>query len=103
VIAAISLAAGAAALPATGASTRTVKVKDDIFGPKKMTISKGAKVVWVWRGQEKHNVSVVSGPAKFRFGTRRKGKRSHTFKKRGTYRLVCTIHAPDMNMKIVVK
>ena len=103
VAAAIGLAAGVAALPATGASTKTVKVKDDFFSPKKLTISKGAKVKWVWRGTEGHNVSVANGPSHFRFGKRKTGSRSHTFKKRGTYNIVCTIHAPDMHMKIVVK
>jgi plastocyanin len=103
VVAAIGVAAGVAALPATGATTKTVRVKDDFFSPKKLTIKKGTKVKWVWRGKEGHNVAVANGPTNFRFNKRRKGSRTHTFKKRGTYNLVCTIHAPDMHMKIVVK
>jgi plastocyanin len=103
IAAAIGVAAGVVALPATGATTKTVRVKDSFFSPKKLTIKKGTKVTWVWKGKERHNVATASGPSTVRFGTRKKGKRSYTFKKRGTYRLVCTIHAPDMNMKIVVK
>jgi plastocyanin len=103
VIAAIGVAGGVAALPATGATNKTVRVKDSYFSPRKLTIKKGAKVTWVWRGQERHNIATAKGPTNVKFAGRRKGKRSYTFKRRGTWRLVCTIHAPDMNMRIVVK
>jgi plastocyanin len=104
-IATVATAAGlaAAAVPSLGASTKTVSVKDDFFSPKKLTISKGTKVTWVWKGEERHNVAVANGPSNFRAGTRKTGKFSHTFKKRGTYSIVCTIHAPDMHMSIKVK
>jgi plastocyanin len=75
--AAIAVAAGVTALPSSGASTsKTVAVKDSFFGPKTLKIANG---------------------------TRKKGKFRHTFQKAGTYQIVCTIHAPDMHMKIVVK
>ena len=94
----------AVAAPSTGATTsKTVSVKDDFFGPKKLTITKGSKVTWVWKGKERHNVAVANGPSNFRFGTRKKGSKAHTFTKRGTYSIVCTIHAPDMHMTIKVK
>jgi plastocyanin len=104
VIIAASAIAGVAALPSSAATTtKTVAVKDDFFSPKKLTITKGSKVKWVWKGQERHNVAVANGPSNFRFGTRKTGTKSHTFKKRGTYSIVCTIHAPDMHMTIKVK
>jgi plastocyanin len=104
IIAAAAVAAGVAALPSTAATTtKTVSIKDNFFGPKKLTISKGAKVKWVWKGKERHNVAVANGPSNFRFGTRKTGTKTHTFKKRGSYSIVCTIHAPDMHMTIKVK
>ena len=104
VIAVASLAAGVVALPSGAATTtKTVAIKDDFFSPKKLTISKGSKVKWVWKGKTGHNVSVASGPTSFRFGTRKTGSKTHTFKKRGTYTIFCTIHAPDMRMTIKVK
>jgi plastocyanin len=104
VIVAASAIAGVAALPSAAATTtKTVAVKDDFFSPKKLTITKGSKVKWVWKGTERHNVAVANGPSNFRFGTRKTGTKSHTFKKRGTYSIVCTIHAPDMHMTIKVK
>jgi plastocyanin len=95
--------AAAAAVPSLGASTKTVSVKDSYFGPAKLTIVKGTKVRWAWKGRERHNVAVASGPSTFRAGTRKTGHFEHTFKKRGSYQIVCTIHAPDMHMTIKVK
>jgi plastocyanin len=104
IIAAAAVAAGVAALPSAAATTtKTVAIKDNFFSPKKLTISKGSKVMWVWKGHERHNVAVANGPSNFRFGTRKTGTKTHTFKKRGTYSIVCTIHAPDMHMTIKVK
>ena len=101
---AVVAAAGVAALPSQGATKpkpRQVAVKDDFFGPKKITINKGVKVVWTWKGKRRHNVSEANG--KFGSTTKKKGTFSHTFKSKGTYLLFCTRHAPDMQMTIKVK
>ena len=100
---ATTAALGAVAVPSLGAGTTTVAVKDVKFVPKTLTIKKGTTVKWVWKGVAPHNVVVVKGPQKFRASTRKKGSYKFTFKKRGTYRLTCTIHEPDMRMKITVK
>ena len=103
-VAAAAALTTAVAVPSMGATTsKTVTVKDDFFSPKKLTISKGTKVKWVWKGKEGHNVAVANGPSNFRFGKRKTGSKTHTFSKRGTYSIVCTIHAPDMHMTIKVK
>ena len=104
VVAAALAVAGFAALPSGAATTtKTVAVKDDFFKPKKLTIAKGTKVKWVWKGKRAHNVTVADGPAMFRAGKRKKGTFTHTFTKKGKYLIFCTIHAPDMQMKITVK
>jgi plastocyanin len=102
-LAVLAVGGGMAAVPSSGAGTKTVLVKDDFFSPAKLTISKGTEVKWVWKGKRRHNIAVANGPSNFRFGTRKKGSKTHTFKKRGTYSIVCTIHAPDMHMTIKVK
>jgi plastocyanin len=103
-VAAVVAAAGVVALP-SGAATKPkpkqVSVKDDYFGPKKITINKGTKVVWTWKGKHKHNVSEANG--KFGSSTKKKGTYSHTFKRKGSYLLFCTRHAPDMQMTVKVK
>lgn len=93
----------ALALPgfATGA-TRTVGVEDDFFSSSSLTISKGTRVKFVWRGSDKHNVVTKSGPAKFQSPLQKKGTFKYKFRKRGTYSLLCTVHAPDMKMSVKV-
>ena len=102
-IACISLLA-ALALPAisTGA-TRTVGVEDDFFSSSSLSVSKGTTVKWVWRGSDKHNVVVKTGPAKFQSPLQKKGSYKHKFKQKGTYSLLCSVHAPDMAMSVVVR
>jgi plastocyanin len=102
-LAAVAVATAAAAAPSNGASTTTVSLKDNFFAPKSLNISKGTTIKWVWKGQALHNVAVAKGPAKFRASTRKKGHFTHTFTKAGTYKIVCTIHAPDMRMTVTVK
>ena len=87
---------------ALAAGSKTVKVGDFFFNPHKLTIAKGTKVTWNWTGAIKHNVTVKSGPAKFHSRTQLHGLYSHTFTRKGTYKLVCTIH-PIMKLTIVVK
>jgi plastocyanin len=89
------------------AKTRTVKVGDDYFlhrgDPPTITIKKGSKVKWRWVGSDSHNVSVSKGPKKFHSDLQRNGTFTKKFKKAGTYKIVCTIHQPDMAMTIKVK
>ena len=94
------VAASAFAIP-SGAAT-TVRVDDDVFRPKTLTVKSGTTVRWRFVGDNPHNVTVTKGPVKFRSGT----KSSGTFKKRlrrgGKYRIVCTIH-PGMAMTLKVR
>jgi plastocyanin len=101
------LLVGAAVLAAAFASTafgatKTVAVKDNFFSPKSISISKGTKVTWKWRGTAFHNVTVKKGPQKFHSKTISSGSYSHTFKTAGTYTLVCTVHLPNMKMTVKV-
>jgi plastocyanin len=91
--AAAALAAGVLAVPASGAGTKTVSIKDNLFSPRSITVSKGTTVRWVWRGKAPHNVHVTRGPAKFTSPVKLKGSYSRKLTKKGTYTIVCTIHA----------
>ena len=98
VLAASALAAG-----------RTVKVGDYFFvreGAENPTVrvSKGTKVTFKWVGGVPHNVVATSGPESFGSKTKARGYRfRHTFRKRGTYQLVCTVHPSLMRMKVRVR
>jgi plastocyanin len=91
---------------ASSASAATVKLGDNFFSPSSKTISAGTKVRFKWTGRHPHNVTKSSGPggAFHSDTTRRKGVNfAKTFKKRGIYRLICTIHPTQMRLKLTVK
>jgi plastocyanin len=46
---------------------------------------------------------VQSGPRHFQSALKRSGSFKRKLTVRGTYRIVCSIHAPDMRMKLVVR
>jgi len=81
---------------------RQVGLGDNYFHPGRLTIDKGTKVTWNWKGYLNHNVHVKSGPSKFHSPPQVQGSFSHVFNRRGTYHLYCTIH-PNMKETIVVK
>ena len=98
---------GPAAAPAAAAIKR-VKVGDNYFvrdgGVPTVTVSKGTKVRWVWRGESLHNVKVSKGPARFGSPSQRSGTYTKKVRKAGTYKLVCSVHGPrDQSMKLVVR
>ena len=96
----------AAAAPAA-AATRNVRVDDDYFvragSPPTVTVFRGTTVRWNWRGRRQHNVVVRSGPSRFQSALRRSGSYSRKMRRRGTYRIVCSIHQPDMAMTLRVR
>jgi plastocyanin len=87
---------------ALAASTSQVKVGDNFFNVKRLTVGSGARVTWKWTGVLNHNVTVRSGPSRFHSRTQARGSYSHVFTKPGTYSLYCTIH-PFMKMTVVVR
>lgn len=100
-------AAGALAVPAL-AATKSVSVGDNWFvrssGSRTIYVHKGDAVRWTWRGQNAHDVFVKKGPERFHSAIRGHGYSfSHRFRHAGTYAIVCTIHAPNMAMKVVVR
>ena len=103
---AVATAALVAGVPAAN-SARDVKVGDNYFvrasGVPTVTVSKGTVVRWVWKGKSLHNVKVTKGPATFGSNPMTKGSYAKKVTKKGTYTIICSIHAPDMRMKLKVK
>lgn len=92
--------AATAAIPAF-AATRTITLKDNLFSPSSVTVKKNTVVKWVWKGKAPHNVTVKSGPVKFHSPLKMNGSYTKKMTRKGTYRIVCTIH-PGMNLKLRV-
>jgi plastocyanin len=88
------------------AATRNVKIGDDYFvragDPPTVKVKQGTTVVWNWTGTRQHNVVVQSGPVSFQSKLKRSGSYSKKMRKRGKYKIVCSIHAPDMAMTLRV-
>jgi plastocyanin len=86
--------------------TKSVEVDDDYFvhegAPRTVTVHKGDTVEWEWEGSNPHNVTVKKGPVKFHSKTKTSGTYEKKLRKVGTYKIVCTIHAPDMRMTLKV-
>jgi plastocyanin len=104
--------AGAAlvAAPASAGSKRTVKVLDNYFSPRKLTVNKNTTVVWNWPedGGDVHDVKLTSAPKGVRKFHSEAGSSGYTFRRKlsrsGTYKLLCTFHEDDdMRMTIVVR
>jgi plastocyanin len=89
------------------AATKNVKIGDDYFvksgNPPTVSVKKGTTVKWNWRGSRQHNVVVQSGPRNFQSALKRSGSYSKKLKRAGTYKIICSIHAPDMAMTLRVK
>ena len=84
-----------------------ISIVDNAFmrgheGPR-LTVRPGTVVTWRWRSQSSHNVTVRSGPARFRSPTRSRGVFARRLTRVGTYRIVCTLHSPGMGMTVVVR
>jgi plastocyanin len=106
-LAGVLVAAAVLAVPAVSAlgatPTKTASVVNFAFKPKSLSIKKGTKVTWAFKSAGiKHNVTVKSGPVKFHSANKSSGTYSVTFRTKGTYHLMCTIH-PFMTETVTVK
>jgi plastocyanin len=104
-----AVAQGAAGAPADGNPKRVadkrIAVKDNFFSPRSVTIERGDVVKWVWRGDNKHNVTftkVPAGASKRSSRSKRRGHWRRSFGKPGLYKYVCTLFS-GMRGSITVK
>lgn len=98
--------ASAFAPGALARGSTTIAVGDNFFSPSSKTIASGTKVKFNWVGDSKHDVVKKRGPGGgFSSGiTDQQGVNfTKTFKKVGTYKLICSIHAEDMKLKLTVE
>ena len=104
--------AGAAlvAAPATAAAPkpRTVKIHDNYYLPAKLTVKPRTKIVWRWPSEagDVHDVKLKSAPKGVKKWQSEPASSGYTykrtFKKVGTYKIVCTLHE-EMKMTVKVK
>ena len=95
-------ASGGNAPAASGDAVRSVKVEivDFAYDPDPVTIEEGGKVIWLNEDSAPHTATADDGS--FDTGTLEQGKlKSESFKERGTYPYICTIH-PEMQGTVEV-
>jgi plastocyanin len=98
------------AVPAEAASTKTIKVADNFYAPKTLTVNKGTSVNWKWPGFDQagdvHDVKLKSGPKGVKLFHSEGAASDYSFKRKltvsGTYKIICTLHE-DMVMTIKVR
>jgi plastocyanin len=81
-----------------GSKTQTAKkvwVHDNFFDRRSIRVAPNEKVVWVWKGMNRHNVrftKVPKGAARGGSKTKSEGRWRRTFKIEGTYRYICKLY-----------
>ena len=101
------LAAMLAAGPALSAR-KNVEVDDNYFvrqgSPPTVNVQRNDRVVWEWEGSNPHDVTVTKGPVRFNSRIKTSGTYAKKVTRRGTYRIVCTIHrSAGMRMTLKVR
>lgn len=105
---------------------KTVQMKDNYYGPSRLTITRGSTVTWKWPADvgDSHDVKLTKKPsgATFTYVNPDTGKKvtKKTFQsppfaagpakfavtgftKPGKYHLICTFHETEMQMDITVR
>ena len=109
VLAGIALLGATPALAAP-AKKKTVRVGDNFFSPKKLTVDRGTTVTWKWPSSDEagdvHDVALTKGPKGVKKFQSEAAATDYSYKRKltkpGTYRIVCTLHE-EMRMTIKVR
>lgn len=98
----------AAAAPAAAAPAREVVLQDNFYLPAKLTVKRGATVVWRWPDEpiDVHDVKLRKGPKGVRRFHSEPAAGGYAFRRRlrrpGLYQIVCTLHE-EMTMTVRVR
>ncbi len=86
---------------------KSVAVDDNYFvhrgAARTVTVNRNDTVKWEWKGSNPHDVTVTRGPVRFHSPTQSSGSYRKKLTRRGTYKILCTVHAPRMRMTLKVR
>jgi plastocyanin len=90
---------------------KMVQVRDYFYSPELVRIPKGGRVKWDWgeAPTDAHDVALYKGPRSVKKGKFRSPVGSapftwaKTFRRAGTYKFWCTLHATEMRMQVRVR
>jgi plastocyanin len=106
--AALAFAGGAGAATAKKPVHKSVKVSDDVFSPKKLTVPVNSTIKWKWSSSnsDTHDVYLSKRPKGVKRFHSDPAATDYSYKrklaKKGTYTLICTFHE-NMTQKITVR
>ena len=111
-MAVLALACAGIATGASGAAGDPVKTKvkvaDNFYSPKKLSVPRNSTIVWKWSNLngETHDVYLDSKPKGVKRVQSTPAATFYSFKRKlrkpGKYRIICTFHE-DMAMRITVR
>jgi hypothetical protein len=78
-------------------------VGDYAFGAQRVSLRRGAKFTWRFRGGVEHDVTLATGPAGFASPSMRVGSYTYRFTHPGAYRLFCSLHPARMTQVVTVR
>jgi plastocyanin len=78
-------------------------VGDDAFGAQRVSIRRGTTFTWRFVGTTQHDATLASGPVGFASRSLLRGTYRVRFKRKGVYRLFCSLHPAQMTEEIVVR
>jgi plastocyanin len=99
------LGSGTPGAASAGTKAERVWVQDNFFDRRSIQVHADQKVVWVWRGMNRHNVRFTKVPdGATRGGSKilTNGKWRRTFHTPGTYRYICRLYT-GMRGTVTVK
>jgi Tol biopolymer transport system component/plastocyanin len=97
----------AAAIAQRAVRSSTVSIFDNAFHLGRdrpaVHLQAGGTLTWRWASQQSHQVTLRSGPQLAPSPTKTAGEYTAKLDTPGNYTFVCSIHAPGMTMKAIVK
>jgi len=82
---------------------RSTWVGDYAFGAQRVSLRRGARFTWHFRGGVQHDVTLASGPVGFASPSMARGTYSFRFTRPGTYKLFCSLHPARMTQTVTVR
>ena len=98
---ALGIVSATIAAPAPAPRPGTVEIREFMYAPGAMTVSRGTTVRWVNRDEETHTVTSATG-AFASAGLAHDDAFERRFTEPGTYRYFCALH-PKMTATVVVR
>jgi len=106
----VALLVGAAPAPVLAAAKKTIKLGDNYYSSKSLTVSRGTTVTWQWPGFDEagdvHDIKLKSGPKGVKKFQSEAASTDYAFKRKltvpGTYKIMCSLHE-EMTMTVKVR